>query len=124
MQCLLPPPGAAGDRLPDATAATGAAAPHSVGRPRPLAKLPHDGPVARPAVLGHGVAPAGRPGGRRPVRPAGQHAAQSRGESLLRLSLWMASGGIQRTWGGFDFSHHIFTKTTLADAFDQLRFFP
>lgn len=78
------PPGAAGGRVPDAAEAAGAAAPYAVGRARLLPQLPHDRPVARPAVLGHGVAPAGRPGGRRPVWPAGPHAAQTGGEWSLQ----------------------------------------
>lgn len=72
-----PPPGAAGDGVPDAAEAKGAAAPHPDGGPHLHPKLPPDLPVSQPAVLRR--PPAGRPG-REPVRPAGQRTAQVRGE--------------------------------------------
>lgn len=128
--------------MPDATEAAGTAAPHALGRPRFLAQLPHDCPVTRPAVFSHRVAPAGRPGRRRPVRPAGQHAAQTGGElwlhsfirdrrSTLKASLVYASCGTHQRetlcgWmldvGGWNLEQEMFFFAILKRT-DLLNFF-
>lgn len=76
-----PPPGAAGDGVPNAAAAEteGAAAPHADRSAHLHPKLTHDLPVTQPAVLSYSLTPAGWPG-RQPVRPAGQCTSQARSE--------------------------------------------
>lgn len=73
--------GAAGGVVPVAAAAetARAAAPHADRSTHLHPDLTHDRPVAEPAVVSDGLAPAGWTG-RQPVRPAGQRASQARGE--------------------------------------------
>lgn len=71
--------------MPNAAETEGTASPHADRSAHLHPELTHDLPVARPAVVGHSLTPAGRPG-RRPLRPARQCTAQAGGESPRRVS--------------------------------------